>query len=307
MSRRIITSLLTILVAAVVVVGATRAFFSDTETSRDNVLAAGDIDLKIDNDAWYNGVFQPNNSWSIRDLTIERFFDYRDLKPGDWEEDTISIHVGSNPAWLCANAQVTLNHDNGITEPEDEAGAPSGDGQDGTSNGDLAEELNFMFWVDDGDNVFETETEPEAEDGEQIFLQGPLSGILGVGGGTIALADSEGGVLGLPEGVPADEDFYIGKAFCYGDFVFDSPVPQDGLGNAINPGGQQGPGFSCDGEPVGNLSQTDVILGNLSFYAEQVRNNDEFVCSREGVFPAATPFPAASPLVLPTPVVPPVI
>ena len=89
MSRRIITSLLTILVAAVVVVGATTAFFSDTETSVGNTFAAGDIDLQIDNTSyaidWNIPGFQnptgafvasTHTSWTMRDLTVEKFFDF---------------------------------------------------------------------------------------------------------------------------------------------------------------------------------------------------------------------------------------
>ncbi len=36
----------------VLVIGATAAFFSDTETSRGNVFAAGEIDLHVGNDSY---------------------------------------------------------------------------------------------------------------------------------------------------------------------------------------------------------------------------------------------------------------
>ncbi|KKW20518.1 MAG: hypothetical protein UY64_C0045G0015, partial [Parcubacteria group bacterium GW2011_GWA1_51_12] len=51
---------------AVVVVGATTAFFSDTETSTGNTFTAGAIDLKIDFDGYFNKVADghPNaGSW----------------------------------------------------------------------------------------------------------------------------------------------------------------------------------------------------------------------------------------------------
>lgn len=287
--KKILTSVLMISTLIALVTVGTNAFFSDTETSVDNVLQAGDIDLQIDNHAWYNGEEQEHLSWSLTDLTIERFFDYRDLKPGDWEEDTISIHVGSNDAWLCAATQITLDHDNGLTEPEIE------DGDNVEGDGELDEELNFAFWVDDGDNVFEKD--------ETIFLGGPLSGLGGAG--SIALADSTGGALGLldgqnnPAGVPAGQDFFIGKAFCYGEMTPDPVDTGDNNSPAVDPG------FDCDGSKVDNQSQTDVIVGNLSFYAEQVRNNDEFECSGD-LFPRATPFPTTSPLPIPSPVPSPV-
>jgi hypothetical protein len=87
------------------VVGATGAFFSDTELSSGNTFAAGALDLKVDNHSYYNGneckevtpgVFQwagnalfpvPGTpcdvSWNLTDLTVQKFFDFLDLKPGD--------------------------------------------------------------------------------------------------------------------------------------------------------------------------------------------------------------------------------
>ena len=47
-----------IAVVAIIAVGATGAFFSDTETSTGNTFAAGAIDLGVDNTSYYNG--QPN-------------------------------------------------------------------------------------------------------------------------------------------------------------------------------------------------------------------------------------------------------
>jgi len=55
--RRIILGLITIIGAgAVIVSGATGAFFSDTETSTGNTFAAGEIDLTVDSTAHYAGL-----------------------------------------------------------------------------------------------------------------------------------------------------------------------------------------------------------------------------------------------------------
>src|SRR3989338_9560149 len=108
--RKILISLGMIVFVGAVVAGATGAFFSDTETSTGNTFAAGDIDLKIDNESYaidnnIKGYDNPvgrlvaslGTSWTIRDLTtIEKFFDFVDLKPGDIGEDTISLHVNNN-------------------------------------------------------------------------------------------------------------------------------------------------------------------------------------------------------------------
>lgn len=285
--KKLLLGILTAGAVAGVTFAATNAFFSDTETSIGNTFVAGDIDLQIDNTSYaidYNipgfatptGAFvaSTNTSWSLRDLTIEKFFDFIDLKPGDYGEDTISIHVGSNDAWLCAAAQITDDSDQSCTEPElvdDPTCVPT------ATNGELDEDLNFAFWVDDGDNVFEV--------GEEVFLDGPLGG-LGQQG-QIALADSLGSVLPDDGPVPGDSTFYIGKIWCFGNLT-EAPLPDredpnPALNNPIN----RGTGFICDGALVDNAAQTDRIVGDLEFYAEQARNNSTFVCSERAQPPEA--------------------
>jgi predicted ribosomally synthesized peptide with SipW-like signal peptide len=261
------------------VLGGTQAFFSDTETSTGNTFTAGDIDLRIGNTSYafdYNipGYDDPTGefvateltSWQITDLTIERFFDFIDLKPGDYGEDTISIEVGSNDAWVCAAANITADLDNDITEPEDEEFGSNSDDDDGTPDGDLDSELNFAFWVDDGDNVF--------EDDEEVFLNGSLDGIGQLG--PIALADSAGSVLEDDGPVPGGDTFNIGKIWCFGELT-EAPLTQDNESDAISP--LNGTGFQCDGSAATNLAQTDSVEGDLEFYAVQSRNNGDFQCS----------------------------
>lgn len=267
-----------------VVIGATGAFFSDTETSTGNTFTAGDIDLKIDNTSYVTDstgtlVASTDTSWDLRDLTFERFFDFLDLKPGDIGEDTISIHVGSNDAWLCAAARITSDVDNGITEPEEEDGDVDLNNDnlgDDANNGELDEKVNFAFWVDDGDNVFENQQGASGTP-EVIFEGGPLSG-LGAQG-KIAIADTDGSVLPSSGPVPGDSTFYIGKAWCFGTLT---PVStrQDGFGNTT-PLSRGTTGFHCDGTDVDNQSQTDMVVGDLQFYAEQSRNNSEFTCAED--------------------------
>jgi predicted ribosomally synthesized peptide with SipW-like signal peptide len=282
--KKILGSLVTIGVMGALVFGATSAFFSDVETSVGNTFQAGDIDLKIDNSSYAidynipgfqnpvgNFVASEHTSWQLVDLTAERFFDFIDLKPGDYGEDTISIHVGSNDAWLCAAAQITEDSDNGFTEPEDEVDAVINNA-DGTGDGDLDSGLQFAFWVDDGDNVLETD---EYAEGTGIFLGGTLAEMGEAG--QIRLADSSGSVLPddgpVPGGSEEEVDFYVGKMWCYGTLTA-TPVAE---GTGDNP--TVATGFSCDGSGVGNIGQTDRVVGDLQFYAEQSRNNDGFLCS----------------------------
>ena len=287
--QRILLGLGMIAVLGGLVAGGSGAFFSDTETSTGNTFTAGDIDLKIDNSSYaldFNiptvetptGAFvaNPANSWSLKDLVpgVDHFFTFDDLKPGDYSEDTISIHVGSNNAWMCAAANLTDDSDQTCTEPE-LADDPTCTNP-GLNGGELDNTLQFAFWKDDGDNVFEPVAGDNGGVAETIFLSGPLSNLDNAG--QIKLADSTGSILGGTNPIPGDTTFYIGKMWCMGNMTAGSLV-QDGSGNTINPTTAQGTGFSCDGSAVNNAAQTDKAVGDMQFYAVQSRNNPTFSCS----------------------------
>jgi predicted ribosomally synthesized peptide with SipW-like signal peptide len=120
---RILISLGIIGIAAAVAVGATTAFFSDTETSSGNTFTAGAIDLTIDNVSYLNGESSTATSWGFKDLEKgDLFFDFADLKPGDEGEDTISLHVTSNKAWACFDITITGTPENSCVDPEVEDG-----------------------------------------------------------------------------------------------------------------------------------------------------------------------------------------
>lgn len=308
--RKILLSIASIAAVAGLAFGATQAFFSDTETSEGNILQAGAIDLQVDNTCYYNGNacidgFWDGDeekgacdcNWKLKDLDEEQFFSFRDLKPGDWEEDTISLHVDNNDSWLCADVHLTSDDDNGITEPEGE----DGDVTDGAGNGELADAVDFIWWADDGDNVLECVREdldgnpetpdvcnPEAEGSENPLPSGPM-GVLNVSQtATVALADSDQNIWGKGP-FPGGDTRYIGKAFCFGDITFD-PVDQEGEGATdpvTNGPDTRGAGFDCDGESENNITQTDSFTADIAFRAIQSRNNDDFQCEE----PSPTPSP----------------
>ncbi len=276
--KRIISSLSLIAIVLVgITVGGTKAFFSDTESSVANNFTSGAIDLKVDNESYYNGFLNASTTWEATDLTIEKFFDFPDLKPDDYGEDTISLHVETNDAYLCANVKLTSNDDNSQTEPERLV-----DGN-GASIGELASLVNFIWWADDGDNVLESD--------ENIISQGPI-GALGVGGSTtIALADSETNIwTGEGGPVPGDETLYIGKAWCFGN-IGEAKITQDNSTTTMSPAGNnngngkagepEDGGFTCDGSALGNESQTDSLTADVTFEAVQARHNGEFLCKSQ--------------------------
>lgn len=159
MNKRILFSSLSIIASAAIVTGATFAFFTDTETSADNTFTAGGLDLKVDYQCYYNkpadgtpncpweGVDGKKASWTETDLGAEhKFFNFTDIKPGDYGEGTISLHVVDNDAW----GQLVINgiesKDNTCTESEkgpEPSCEPTGDGE-------LREQLQFSMWLDEG-------------------------------------------------------------------------------------------------------------------------------------------------------------
>ena len=128
-------SLGAIVFVAAVAIGATGAFFSDTETSTGNTFTAGSIDLTVDSTQHYNGntctlvtgnasssyLWVGNSpypkgpcdgTWLPKNLGAEKFFNFPDVKPGDQGEDTISLHVGTNDAYACVDVSITSNAEN---------------------------------------------------------------------------------------------------------------------------------------------------------------------------------------------------
>lgn len=188
-------------VAALAIYG-TGAFFSDTETSTGNTFTAGAIDLKVDSECSYNGSSENCvGNWGHNqeggdgiNITNERFFDFGDIKPGDFGEDTISLHVENNDAWVCAEVSNLTNLENGQTEPEALV-----DTSTGTNQGELQNAMVWTIWKDDGDNI--------QQPGEIVLYSGhPVNAVLPVydsqtAGG--ALLGGTTGYLGFSWSLPS--------------------------------------------------------------------------------------------------------
>src|SRR3989344_4307781 len=253
--KKILLSLGMIVFVGAVVIGATGAFFSDTETSTGNTFTAGAIDLGVDNTSYYNGAFNEGTSWEIDwDMSEEiphQFFNFADLKPGDWGDDTISLHVNNNDSYLCADVTLTKNDDVSSTEPELEVDVPN---TDSIFDGELASHLRFTWWADDGDNVLEN-------DEHAIHSNVPL------GTGSVALADSVTNIWGDLNGglpgngpLPGGSDRYIGKAWCFGNATM-TPYQQ---GESTGPDARP---VICDGSGENNITQTDSVMADIGFRA----------------------------------------
>jgi len=251
--KKVLLSLLTVAAVGTLAFGASRAFFSDTEKSVGNSFTAGAIDLTIDSTCSYNGQPLLNSpkcgTWVLKDLnlTSDKFFNFTDIKPGDWGENTISMHVTSNDAWACLTIDNMHNDGNGLTEPE----IAANDLADGVNEGELAQNLYFTAWADDGDNIWEA--------GEPLLFTnklGPASDVLN--SKTYALADS---TIGNP--ILGGTTRNIGLEWCFGTMTVDEATHT----------------IACDGSNAGNGTQTDSLTADVTFYVVQARNNPTFVCS----------------------------
>lgn len=297
---KIVLSVGMIVFVAAMVVAGTGAFFNDTETSTGNSFTAGALDLTVDSvghinglvcfdGAWhpesvvewnaddealqlvdqadvdgaiatYNEDFPSNvpqagdpcaSTWALTDLGPETFFEFGDLKPGDQGENTISLHVENNDAYACVIIDNMIDADNDCTEPEADADgeACTVDVPEGDTGGELSQELRFFAWDDDGNNIW--------EDGEEVLFsntEGPASDV--IDGVVYPLYTPLTGPL---EGA---QTHYVGLYWCYGAITVDE------VENTLE----------CDGAPVTNLSQTDSLMADFSFYVEQARNNEGFEC-----------------------------
>lgn len=302
--KKIFLSIGSILFVGAVLVGTTSAFMMSTETSTGNTFATGVIDLKVDNESYVtnndgNLVASPSTSWPLSSLDGKLFFNFQDLKPGDVGEDTISLHINNNDAWACMSIKITGTPENGVNEPEALL-----DTTLGVNQGELQNNLYFIFWADDGDNVYEK--------GEKIFKKGLSKDIFN--GKSWTLTDSNTSIWAGSSGykyekgkwkhdntcsngnpIPGNSTKYIGKVWCFGE-IKETPINQDGKGKTLGISGEsdngplvRGTGFSCTGEDVGNIVQSDGLKLDVTFSAVQSRSNKGFVCGKEDKKPFYKP------------------
>ena len=318
--KKILLSLSMLAFVGVVAVGATTAFFTDTETSTGNTFTAGSIDLKIDSTAHYNGMicqaddasdtryswqyegqapadpdpFQYpaagtpcDNSWTETDLGGQKFFEYEDLKPGDWGENTISLHVYDNDAWGRFSLVNVVDDENGCTEPEleEEQGCTNDD------NGELDDAMISEVWLDqgavpgfqnidangnpisendsnydrtEGDNIWQKNTEPAVDiTAKPVYGEGDdANTIIGSSYDLWEVLSSAYSQYGCSDTSSADGHNNYGR--CQG-------LAEDGrmVGSTTY---YFGLGWALPGD-AGNEVQSDKLVGDFNFEVVQHRNN----------------------------------
>lgn len=228
------------------------AFGFRTEATGFTYATGDGFNLKIDSRSIYNGVLQPNSTWSLKNLTpsSDKFFNFNDVKPGDRGTTTISFHVNKD-AWICLDFEKLKEKENGRNEPEMLV-----DASGGANSGELADGTEFFAWFDDGDNSFEI--------GEKAVFgtsTGKQAATKVFDSKTYALADS---LTGFP--LVASTTWYVGITWCAGDLSVN-------LATA---------GIVCDATALGNEAQTDSFTVDVSIRASASKDNKKFRCTKQG-------------------------
>ncbi len=186
--------------------------------------------------------------WTEKDLDqSDTFFNFGDVKPGDFGTNVVSLHVSSNDAYACLVVGDKDDQENPAQplDPELDAGDALGLGNP-TGHGELSNFLNVFTWDDaNGDGAYDV--------GEtSLGSVGPLASL-----NSIMSMDPGNGQF-----LTATTTQNVGLAWCAGTLV-----------------PNQGGAFDCDGSGMGNIAQSDSFAASLTAYTEQVRNNSDFSCA----------------------------
>lgn len=203
--------------------------------------ATNGINLKIDSSATYNGAPVPTATWALKDLVpgSDKFFNFDDVKPGDFGCNVISLHV-SKDAWMCLNFKNLQEFENGVNEPEGLL--------DVTAGAELADGTEFFGWADDGDGVYEPPTE------KPVLNEGTADPALK--NKTYIVCDATTGKC------TSSQTRYVGMCWCAGNLV----VGSNGA-------------MTCDATTLGNAAQTDSFTVDVSVTAESAAEKPQFTCS----------------------------
>ena len=163
-AKTILTSILIIGILALGIGVGVYALFSDTETSNGNLFTAGTLDLTV------NGANGAN----------EQIFNVANMKPGNQPKSQWYLaNIGSLSGTLSISSITVTNDENGITEPEDEAG-------DVTAGvGELGMVVSISLYIDADDSGWYSTGDTKLYDGTINGLPASIPiGTLGAGATT---------------------------------------------------------------------------------------------------------------------------
>ncbi len=139
--RRILISLMTIALVGALVGGGVFAYFSDTETSTENVFTAGTLNLDL-TDTSDDGTESEAATWV-----------FSDIAPGDTGGGGIGAGLtitnnGSLNGYLDLSSVAAANAENYDAATDEAEAADDGDTSDATGGGEMGANLLVQIWLD---------------------------------------------------------------------------------------------------------------------------------------------------------------
>ncbi len=246
---RIISSLGVIaFTGAVLAVGVTGAFFTDTETSVGNVFTAGSLAIQLDSAGFVHnanpiyGLDEAGNNsgWNAGD-PYHQFLYFEDVIPGDSGARHLSLHNNSpfEDAYLCLFSGET------------------------SASSALGDEIEVFVWREPTQN-FKYNPSAIGALTETALTAIPVS-INDLTGVTYA----EAGSVIAPLTAGATEHIII--AWCAGTMTVNL------TGDASLYPGEVGSTIECDGASM--TTQSESYVADMTIYGEQTAGNDGFLCS----------------------------
>ncbi len=209
------------------------------------------VDLKIASRSVYNGVSVPSATWSAKDLhpTADKFFNFDDVKPGDFGCNVISMHVKNTDAWMCIDFKNLQSDENIQTEPEWEYD------HDGDNGGELAAGTEFFGWIDDGNGKYEPKKKEKV-----LFGTSTNAASVVLDDTTYTVGDAKGGNSCKP-----NTTTYVGMCWCAGNLSVNAKT---GI-------------MQCDGSELDNGAQTDTFSVDVSIRALPTKDSPKYLCSQD--------------------------
>ena len=250
----------------------TSALFSDEESVTNNSIEAGTLDLIVDYTTEYDhsSTNQIDSGEINGDGATQYSYQLGDVKPGDEGTIVFCPKLVNNPGvlWFGSMAGIT-NYENGATEPEEDvddsvSGNLNNGTNDGAPDGELGEKINATVSYSEEPTI--TDEDSDGDDDVVCNNYGSLSD---------TEAEITSGTLNEVIGDIATGIQVDGDPAASGDDDYPSSDGGDD---------QQGPCICIEWElpaSVGNVIQSDAVEFDLTFIAEQARNN----ASPENPFP----------------------
>lgn len=249
--RKVLAGLGTIGLAGAGAGFGTTAYFSDTESFENNTLTAGTLDMSVTasveaaNEYWAEQVNLEELEVTA-DGEIETGLQVEDIKPGDWGIICFEFDIGDNPGYVRTTASGLTSSENGYSEPEPEDSEAENDPNDPEGDGELQD---FMLA-----EVYQSFDSDADSDPPRSHLS------------------PDGGDPAAPEGSTLQETY---EEFESGVLMRDDEGDPLVVGSSEDEATAEWCLLLYLPEDVGNIVQGDGVSFDLTFDAEQVRNNDD--------------------------------